>query len=439
MKGLALLMAFPLLAAPALAEDAARIEALERRIEQLEQRAELAEERARVAEERSGVTPSEGPSAALSGSANFGWFGGQADSVTHQVGASVQDARLFVDAELGEELTAGSLTLVRNLGFTFEWDLVRLGKLRNDIGELYVDLQGLGGSSWLNLRPGRFQIPVGESYKRYSRGYAGNPFISNPVGGPWFWDEGVMLYGQSDGGSFGYVTSLTNGETPFADDDGDGEQLTLKLWTQLAPWLYASFSGLRTGEIGSGGGALWLGETWAFPIGSMTAVPTSYENTVLPDTSEPFDSSWLAGADLVLTPRDDVRLWLGGGHYTLDSRADSDYDRTLRYWIAELLLQGSLLRPELSPAYFGLRADGVSTGDDELGYLLDVRYGDTLGFNMRSLSAYSAVVGWRLGGATTLRAEYSLRDIELIEGVPSSVQSDARDADTFGIEVGVRF
>ena len=136
-----------------------------------------------------------------------------------------------------------------NVGFTFEWDLVRLGRLQNTVGELYADFQGVLGSDWVSFQLGRFQIPVGEAYLRYSQGYAFKPFVSNPVGAPWWWDEGVRGYGAAPENLWGYVWSVSDGDTPFnTDADGD-KQVTLKLFTNPTPWLHLSVSGLRTGEL----------------------------------------------------------------------------------------------------------------------------------------------------------------------------------------------
>ena len=129
------------------------------------------------------------------------------------------DARLFVDAELARDVEVADATVVRTIGTTLEWDLVRIGELQNQVGELYVDFQGLADSSWLNAQVGRFQIPLGENYLRFSKGYRDNPFISNTVGGPWWWDEGVRVYGQESRGRFGYVASISNGDTNFNTDN----------------------------------------------------------------------------------------------------------------------------------------------------------------------------------------------------------------------------
>jgi len=138
-----------LVAGGAAADDAARLEALERRVNYLED--ELARTRAEwhAAELRGDDSWSDRVS--LSGSVELGHYGGQSDSVLDNAGYRVWDARLFLDAELGEDIRVGSKPLIRNLGLTAEWNLVRLGDVVNDVGELYVDLQGVGGSSWLNL------------------------------------------------------------------------------------------------------------------------------------------------------------------------------------------------------------------------------------------------------------------------------------------------
>ncbi len=346
MKELLVAVALVIAAAEAAADDSSRLQALEQRVDYLED--ELARTRGEWrAAEPADEAGSWADRISLSGSVELGHYGGQDDSVLHDAGYRVWDTRFFLDAELGEDIRVGELPLVRNIGLTAEWNLVRLGEVVNDVGDLYVDLQGIGGTPWLNLRPGRFQVPVGEAYHLYGREAARSPFISNPLGGPWWWDEGVALYGGPREGRFGYIASVSNGETPFGFDDGSGEQVTLKLWAQPLPWLYLSASGLHSGEIGNGTGALWLGETWATPIGGDTDVPTFFSGAAQADATGGYDRTWLAGADVVITPLEAVRLWLAYGQYQLDAQDGSDYDRTLHYAIAELVLHGGLHRAAL--------------------------------------------------------------------------------------------
>src|SRR5258706_3273510 len=205
--------------------DANRIEALERRVGELEQ-AET--------QRASAATPAWLPEwtqrVRLGGSADVGYF--QRGRLTPEDSDAFQvwDARLFVDAELGEHVEPGGKTALRNVGATGEWGWVRMGEVENQVGELYADFQGIADSDWMNVQVGRFQIPVGESYLRYSKGYRDNPFISNPVGGPWWWDEGLRFYGQGLAGRVGYVASVSNGDTNFNVDANNDPQGTLKLY-----------------------------------------------------------------------------------------------------------------------------------------------------------------------------------------------------------------
>jgi hypothetical protein len=222
-------------------------------------------------------------------------------------------------------------------------------------------------------------------------------------------------------------------------DEGGGEQLTLKLWTQPLPWLYLSASGLTSGEIGNGTGALWLGESWAQPLGDDTDVDTYFDGAPQADATGGYARTWLAGGDVVITPLEALRIWLAYGRYELDAEDGRAYDRTLHYGIAEAVLRGSVLGPHFAPGYVGVRADTLGTFDGERGFLLDWRYGEALGFNMESYWAWTAVVGWQLGRFTILRAEYSLREIELVRGVTAEIREEARNADTFSVELGITF
>ena len=60
------------------------------------------------------------------------------------------------------------------------------GTSRTETGQVLTQaFQGFLGHSALNFQVGRFQIPVGETYLRYSQGEASKPFMTHPVGGPW--------------------------------------------------------------------------------------------------------------------------------------------------------------------------------------------------------------------------------------------------------------
>lgn len=379
----------------------------------------------------------------LSGSASAGWFHGQRAHPLPQEAFRVWDARLFVDAELDEQVQVADATVVRNVGFTFEWDIVRVGARGVDVGELYVDLQGLGGSTWANLQVGRFQLPVGEAYLRYSRGSPDDPLISDPVGAPWFWDEGARLYGGDAHNRVGYVASISNAETSLNTSASGEPQGTLRLWWRPCDRLYLSASGLLSGAVGAEGdpasAGLWLGESWARAFGAGSGVASFVDGVEVADGPARLDRTWLVGADAIAEPLDGLRVWLAWGRHGIDSSGPSLYDREIDYWIAEVMAEGGLVADVLSPFYLALRAHGLATWDAERGYLLDVRQAGRFGYNMESIEAYTAGLGWRLGDHVVVRTEYTRQHIDLVDGVPEDLRRQASQADAAAVSVGVRF
>ncbi len=437
---LALLLAPLARAQDEAAEDSAwlrqRVIELEQRVEELEGRQvlEAAAAAARPARERP---------VRLGGHGLIGWFNGEENSVFDTAGFQIWDARLFVDAELARDVRLDERPVARDIGLLFEWNLVRIGNQFNDIGDLYVDFRELAGNRWFNAQIGRFQLPIGENYKRFGRGASTNPFITNSVGGPWWWDEGLKLFGEDEHGRFGYVASLTQGEGFFAMNGDSDLQTTLKLFTRPAEWIELSVSGLRSGELGSAeheaNGSLWLGETWPYPIGDDTDVPTFQDGLAVPDGPEEYKNVTLLGTDAILHVGPNARLWLGGGAVSLNAENSGVYDRGLTYWIAELLLEGRLVSAALDPFYLALRANGLGTYDSDRGYMLDFRFAETVGYNMKALNAYSLALGWRLSRGVTLRAEYTLLELDLVRGVTPEIRAAADRTNFFGAAVGVDF
>src|SRR5262245_350199 len=116
--------------APAPESDAERLERLERRVEELEQ--EEQSEPAPEPEADEGLMPGAAylPEWAqrvrLGGSASVGYFRRGQLTPSDSDAFEVWDARVFVDAELAEDVAVADTKLVRNIGATFEWDLVRI-------------------------------------------------------------------------------------------------------------------------------------------------------------------------------------------------------------------------------------------------------------------------------------------------------------------------
>jgi len=417
------------------ADDPERVDELEKRIEELES--------ASAAEATASSNANWTRYIRLGGSANTGVFGGDRHSEFDHDSFLIWDVRFFVDALLGDTVRLGDQTIFRNIGFTFEWDLVRLGDLDNRVGELYVDFQGFLGQDALNFQVGRFQLPVGESYLRYSRGYADKPFVSNTIGGPWWWDEGIRVYGSFLEGRAGYVGAVSDGTTSFNTDPTSDKLFSLKLYGRPTSWLYLSASGLRTGKLGSNSspasGALWLGEAWGRAYGSRSDVDNYQDGMIVPDAPNRIHDSWFAGADAVIECEDKFRIWLAYGRYAIDAAGEPGYDRHLHYWVAEAILRGAWAAPVLRPFYLGGRVNALGTYDDDKGYLLDSRDSDSLGYNAKSLTDYSAVLGWEITRHVRLRVEYTRREITLVDGVSDAIRDAGRDRDVYAIEIGGSF
>jgi hypothetical protein len=378
----------------------------------------------------------------VGGYASGVFFDAQPDAQLGEPDTELWDARLFADVELAREVEIGGRTWLRSAGASVEWNIYRLGYRDDDLGDAYLELQGLLDSSWASVQVGRFQIPVGENYLRFGKGAKDNPFVTNTVSGPWWWDEGVKLYGSEPGGRFGYVASFTNGETPREFGFDGGDQYTLKLFADPVPWLHVSASALYSGRTGSAAepasAALWLGETWGRGFGSGSRVPNFVDGRALPDARGALDDTLYLGADAVLTHPAGARLWLSYGSYEMDADGPGPYDRRLHAWIAELVLEGRLASPVLQPFYLALRANGLGTYDNGRGYLLDVRYGGRLGYDMRALDEYALVLGWRLGRYLTLKAQASYQDVSLVRGT-GALRRAADDASYVAFAVEVHF
>ncbi len=421
------------------AEDAAtegqRIDELERRIEELERDTDGAT--SRLADWTDHI--------ALSGSLNTGYYAGEGAHPWNGDGFEVWDARFFIDAEVGGPIELFGHTFARNAGMSFEWNLVRVGQVDpTGIGDLFIEIQYLAGSGWLSTQLGRFQLPVGEGYLRYGKGYAHKPFISNAVSSAWYWDEGIKLYGGDDTGFFSYVASITENETLFNSSLDDQLQYTLKLAVDPLSWLHLSVSGLYGGAVqivpGSfmSGEGLWFGEMWLRQFGSYTyGVPSYVNGVVAPPGPMRLGTTWLVGGDAVIALPVGVDLWLSYSHYDSDQGGPT-YDRDFENWIAEIVLHGRLIDPALDVFYLGVRANGLGTYDDSMGYLLDTR-SSSLGYNMSSLTDYSVVLGWQMVHGLTLRAEYTRRVINLVDGTPAAIRATTEDMNAWAVELGVWF
>jgi hypothetical protein len=445
LAALALFAGIALHAARAHADDAdpraAELDQLHQEVEKLEKRITELET------QQPAAVPASGAGAwaervRISGSSNLDYLDGQSYGTFEHGSVDLYDARFFIDADLARDVKLGDSTAFRDAGFAFEWNLVRVGYLANNIGDLYVDFRGLADQDWLNLEFGRFQIPFGENYLRFGRGYYTDPFIALSAPPPWFWDEGVKLWGKFLDGKASYAFALTDGENAMNVLPNGSEQLSLKLAVDPWEWLHLSVSGLKSGVIGSNSSpafaSVWLGEMIPTAFGAASTAQSFQDGAPIGRGPNKLHDVTILGGDAIMK-LPDTRLWLSYGGAKIDSSGGTTYDRDLIYWLAELMVQLNLISPRLAPAYVAFRASGLGTYNDNEGYLLDVRDG-AIGYNMSELDTYALVVGLPIGDHMTLKAQYALQHIALVRGITdSSIKEAAEHADFFGMEIGVHF
>jgi hypothetical protein len=155
----------------------------------------------------------------------------------------------------------------------------------------------------------------------------------------------------------------------------------------------------------------------------------------VPDGPNRLRETWFVGGDMILDFADRAHLWGAYGEYRIDSQGGSFYDRTLQYWIAELIVHGAWLGESFRPFYTGFRAQSLGTSDSDDGYLLDVRRSGSLGYNMHELKQYSTVLGWDITEWLRMRAEYTVQDIEVVRGVTNAIRDSAHNANYFAVEL----
>jgi len=378
----------------------------------------------------------------ISGSSNLAYLDGQDYGLFQHGSVKLYDARFFVDADLARDVRLGDSTAFRDAGLAFEWNVERVGYFSNNVGDLYVDFRGIADQDWLNVEFGRFQIPFGENYLRFGRGYYTDPFIALSAPPPWFWDEGLKLWGKLFEGKAMYAFSVTDGENAMNVLPNGSQQVSLKLAVDPWEWLHLSVSGLTTGAIGSSTSpamaSVWLGEMFPRAFGAGSTAQSFANGLPIAAGPNKLHGIRILGGDAIFK-LPDARLWLSYGGATIDSSGGTTYDRELIYWLAELMVQMRLISPRLAPAYVAFRASGLGTYSDNEGYLLDFR-NSAAGYNMSELDVYALVLGLPIGDYLTLKTQYAFQHTALVRGVTvESIKDAAKNGNFFGMEVGVHF
>ncbi len=199
---------------------------------------------------------------AISGEGGLAFFDSQTAGQTPNAEFRVDEARVFLDAPVWDEVYFFSEV---NLATREQNDTA----LR--FGELYLDFENLSRfwdrDRMLTLRAGRFYIPFGEEYQ--DRFAIDNPLISHSVADLWGQDNGVQLFGTVADVSYNLAVQ-SGGGSASRDFTGD-KSVTGRIGYDPAKWLHLSVSGMRTGELDVQSdvlSAMWFGNGFFRSLGS---------------------------------------------------------------------------------------------------------------------------------------------------------------------------
>jgi hypothetical protein len=381
----------------------------------------------------------------LAGNADVVFLYGEKNAAASGARFLIDNARLFLDVDLGRDLGWNGRRLVEDASFYVEWDIARESQFQNKIGSLYLRLDRLADLEPLNVKVGRFLVPFGEEYLRQSEARPENPLISFSAAIPYGWSQGLLFFGPVVKDKIDYFFSLTSAQEGFNGDSGGKLQVDAKLDVHPVPWALLSLSGLRIGALGSASTPARSAVEWSganlSSFGAGTSVTNVQDGAAVADDPDARLGETVAWeADVVLREKGLGRLWLGAGGLVVRSADLSRYDRRLRYWIAEGVLEGESLSPSLEPLYAALRYSAIGTWTPERGYLLgDLDAGSDLGYNSRSVSWVSVGIGVRLGPQLVVKAEYSWVEFDLVRGVPASLTALASGRSYLGIGLSASF
>lgn len=198
----------------------------------------------------------------VSGEVGLGFFDSESAGQFPNAEFRVDEAKLFVEAVVWEDVYA-----------FFGVDVVTRESYDEylHVGELYVDFENVlarwSKDSQVTFRAGRFNIPFGEEYQ--VRGVITNPLISHSLSDIWGIDEGIELYGSI--GPVQYVVAVQNGGHPTLHDYDSDKSYTARIGYDPTHWLHLSVSGMRTGDLRVQGDQLsevWFGNGFFRALGS---------------------------------------------------------------------------------------------------------------------------------------------------------------------------
>ena len=199
----------------------------------------------------------------LSGEGGVAFFNTGAAGFSPQSDFRVDEARLFIEAPIWNEV--------------YFYSDVDLATRENNntqlfLNELYLDFQDVsqlwGKDNQFNVRAGRLNVPFGEEYQ--TRNAIDNPLVSHSLPDIWGVDPGMEVYGAL--GKFSYALAVQNGGGANGVQDFNGDKSVAgRIGYDPNRWLHFSVSGMRTGDLNNPKdftSALWFSNGFFRSLGS---------------------------------------------------------------------------------------------------------------------------------------------------------------------------
>jgi hypothetical protein len=200
----------------------------------------------------------------VSGEGGLAFFSGGRDSEFKRSEFKIDEARLFVESPILENIYFYSeLNLTTRESYTENFQL----------GELYLDFENLSRfwnrDGQMTLRLGRFYIPFGEEYQTRYAIY--NPLISHSLSDIWGVDEGIEVFGTIK--KFSYAFAVQNGDNLLLEDSTSDKSVAGRIGFDPTSRVHLSLSAMRTGDIASTAplSALWFANGFFMPMPHSTA------------------------------------------------------------------------------------------------------------------------------------------------------------------------
>lgn len=395
----------PVSGAEAPPPSAAEVEALQQRLAQAEEA--IRDLQDGPAREAGGLRFPGSERLLISGQGGVAWFENQHPDGSPDSGFRVDEALLFLEAQLHSQ--AFLFTEIKFLERESQDE-------STELGELYVDVEDplpLGGAAGLlSVRAGRFDTPFGEEY--LTRDASLNPLISHSLADIWGVDEGVALYGRA--GSCDYIMAVQNAGVPVVKEGDDDKAIIGRLGYEPCKTVRLSVSALRTGDLDAAEdekSELWFGNGFFVRIGA-------------PETTTKFHVDMIEG---------DARWRWRGGHVAgalgyleyddNDTAADNRCEAV--YYSVEVVqtVRGGLYG---ATRFSQIQArDGFPIiGQADYPRLLAPPW-------VEDIWRLSTGLGYRWSPNLILKAEYSVEQGDDTEG------QDLEDADLASVELAFRF